>query len=95
MECHTLGLVALSVVVHAGISIQRQRQALAAHVRRAAQDLALATRLRRSDETVVKQQLAICEEEIEQGRLEMKEMKLAIDDRIASAPLDLSIVFAT
>lgn len=56
-------------------------QALAAHVRRAAQDLALATRLRRSDETVVKQQLAICEEEIEQGRLEMKEMKLAIDDR--------------
>jgi len=56
-------------------------QTLAAQVRRATQDLALATRLRNMDEAVVKQQLGISDSEIEQCRHEMQVMKKAIDDK--------------
>lgn len=56
-------------------------QALAGSVRRVTQDLALAARLRRVDETMVRQHLAIAEAEIEKSRLEMKVMKQAIDDK--------------
>lgn len=56
-------------------------QAMAAAVRRVTHDLAVAARLRRVDEAVVRQHLAIAEGEIEKSRLEMKVMKQAIDDK--------------
>lgn len=63
-------------------------QALAARVRRATQDLALSARLRRVDETVVRQDLQTAEEEIERSRLEMKVMKQAIDDKSLTVATD-------
>jgi hypothetical protein len=56
-------------------------QALAAHLRRASHDFALAQRLRVVDESVVQQHLLASEEEIEESRIEMKVMKQAIDDK--------------
>jgi len=56
-------------------------QALAANIRRVTNDLAMATRRRRVDEAVIREQLRIAEDEIEKSRIEMKEMKQAIDDK--------------
>jgi hypothetical protein len=50
--------------------------------------LALAARLRRVDETVVRQDLQTAEEEIETSRLEMKVMKQAIDDKSLTVATD-------
>lgn len=63
-------------------------QALALQVRRATQDLALASRLRNMDENVMKQQLAIAEIEVEKSRQEMKVMKQAIDDKSLAVATD-------
>lgn len=58
----------------------RITQALADRVRRVSHDLALALRLRRVEEAVVQNHIALAEVEIEKSRREMKAMKEAIDD---------------
>lgn len=66
-------------------------QALAAHIRRLTNDLAIATRLRRTEERYVRSQLALAEAEILKSREEMQIMKETIDDNnLAVVPDDAS-----
>jgi len=66
-----------------------QVQALAARIRRASHDMAVATRLKAMDEAVVKRHIEASEIEIEKSRQEMKVTKLAIDDKnLVVAPED-------
>eukprot|EP00927_Polykrikos_kofoidii_P052064 TRINITY_DN4582_c0_g1_i1.p1 TRINITY_DN4582_c0_g1~~TRINITY_DN4582_c0_g1_i1.p1 ORF type:complete len:639 (+),score=132.95 TRINITY_DN4582_c0_g1_i1:124-2040(+) len=67
-------------------------QSLAAHLRRATHDFALAQRLCTVDETVVQQHLGVAEEEIDKSRQEMKDMKQAIDDKTLTVATDDTVV---
>jgi len=54
---------------------------LASQIRRAAQELALVNRLKEEDEVNIQQHLETADIELEKSRLEMKNMKTAIDDK--------------